>query len=110
MSAGNTTVAITPGSGATVAVYGDANAQLFQRVLAAPEGSEKSTYWATYVAQSAGTGATTNLFTMAGSATKTVKLVKLFVSATCTTAAAIFDVLMTRQSAVDTGGTAATAA
>ena len=106
----NTTIAVTPGSGSTVAVYSDGSSQLFQRVYTAPDGVQSATYYANYKAQSAGTSATTNIWTFAGSATKTVKITRLTVSATASTAAAIFDLCLNRQTAVDTGGTAATAA
>ena len=106
----NTTIAVTPGSGASVAVYNDATPQSFQRVLAGPEGSQKATYFAAYKAQSIGTGATTNIITFAGSATKTIKITRLIVGATASTAASYFDVLVNRQSTADTGGTAATTA
>ncbi len=106
----NSTIAVTPGSGAVVAVYTDATPQSFQRVLTAPDGSQETTYFANYKAGSVGTGATTNILTFAGSATKTVKVTRITVSATATTAAAIFDLCLNRQSAADTGGTAATTA
>jgi len=106
----NTIVAVTPGSGASIAVYNDATPQSFQRVLAAPEGSQATTYFASYTGQSIGTGATTNIITFAGSATKTVQVSRILLSATATTAASYFDVLLKRQTTADTGGTAATAA
>ena len=106
----NTTIAVTPGSGSTVAVYSDGSSQLFQRVLTAPDGSQETTYFANYKAANAGTSATTNIFTFAGSATKTVKVTRLTVSATASTAAAIFDLCLNKQTAADSGGTAATAA
>ena len=106
----NTTIAVTPGSGSTVAVYSDATNQLFQRVLAAPEGAQTATYFASYTGQSIGVGATTNILTFAGSATKTIQVSRILLSATATTAASYFDVLLKRQTTADTGGTAATAA
>lgn len=106
----NSTVAVTPGSGASVAVYNDATPQSFQRVLSAPDGSQETTYYANYKAGSVGTSATTNILTFAGSASKTIKITRITVSATATTAAAIFDLCLNRQSAADTGGTAATTA
>ena len=108
----NTNIAVTPGSGANVAVYNDAStpAQSFQRVIAAFEPSQKATYFASYKNLSIGTGATTNILTMAGSATKKVTVTRITLSATSTTTAAYFDVLMNRQSAADTGGTATTTA
>jgi hypothetical protein len=106
----NTTIAVTPGSGSTVAVYSDASSQLFQRVLNAPDGSQEKTYFANYKAVSAGTSATTNILTFAGAASTIVKVTRITVSATATTAAAIFDLCVNRQTAVDTGGTAATTA
>lgn len=108
----NTNIAVTPGSGANVAVFADASVpvQSFQRVISAQEPSQKTTYFASYKAGSIGTAATTNIITFAGSATKKVTLTRLTVSATATTAASYFDVLLNRQSAADTGGTAATTA
>ena len=106
----NTTIAVTPGSGSTVAVFSDATSQLFQRVLSAPDGSQNLTYYASYTAQSVGVGATTNILTFAGSATKTVYVTRITVSATATTAAAVWDLCVNKQTAVDTGGTAATTA
>ena len=106
----NTTIAVTPGSGASVAVYNDSNSYAFQRTIAALEPSQKATYFASYTAQSIGTGATTNIITIAGSATKKVTVSAIFLSVTATTAASYFDVLLKKQSTADTGGTAATAA
>ena len=70
----------------------------------------KATYSASYKGQSAGTSATTNIFTFAGSASKTIKIVRLYIAATAATAAVYLDVLLNKQTAADTGGTAATAA
>jgi hypothetical protein len=106
----NTTVAVTPGSGASIGVYNDASSYSFQRVISALEPSQKTTYFASYKGQSIGTGATTNILTIAGSATKKVTVAAIFLSATAATAASYFDVLVNRQSAADTGGTAATTA
>ena len=106
----NATIGVTPGSGSTIAVYNDSNTYSFQRVINAPEPSQKATYYASYTGQSIGTGATTNIITVAGSATKKVTVAAVFLSATATTAASYFDVLVKRQSTADTGGTAATAA
>jgi len=110
MAAGNTNVQVTAGSGTAIACYQDASNNEFQRVFAALEDTQKATYYANYTGQSVGTGATTNIFTVAGSATKTVKIVGLYIAATAATAASYFDVLVKRQSTADTGGTAATAA
>lgn len=106
----NSTIAVTPGSGSSVAVYNDASTYSFQRVINAAEPSQKTTYFASYKGQSIGTGATTNIITVAGSATKKVTVAAIFLSATATTAASYFDVILNRQSTADTGGTAATAA
>ena len=106
----NSTIAVTPGSGSTIAVYSDASSQLFQRVFTSPDGNQEKTYFANYKAQSAGTSATTNIWTFAGAASTVVKITRITVSATASTAAAIFDLCLNRQTAVDTGGTAATAA
>lgn len=108
----NSTTAITPGSGANIAVFNDASTpvQSFQRVISSPEPSQKATYFASYKAVSVGTGATTNILTMAGSATKKVTITRLLIGGTAATAASYFDVLLNRQSTADTGGTAATTA
>lgn len=106
----NTSVAITPGSGATVGTFADSNSVNFQRVITAAEPSQKNTYFAAYKAQSIGTAATTNILTMAGSATKKVTVNSVLMAATATTTAVYFDVLVNRQSTADTGGTAATTA
>lgn len=100
-------VSVTPGSGANIAVYTDAGNNVYQRVISAPEDSQLATYSIVYKGQSVGTSATTNIFTIAGSATKTVKITRLYIAATAATAASYFDVIVNRQSSADTGGTQA---
>lgn len=109
MALTSTPVAITAGSGTSIAGFSDGTS-VYQRVIVAPEDTQLTTYSAMYKAVSAGTAATTNILTMAGSATKTVKITRLTFSGTIATTAVYFDILVNRQSAVDTGGTAATAA
>lgn len=69
-----------------------------------------ATYRATYKNLSVGTAATTNIATIAGSATKTVKVTSIKISGTIATTAENYDAQVNRQSAADTGGTATTAA
>lgn len=70
----------------------------------------KPTYSAAYLAQSAGTSATTDIFILGGSATKVVRLLQLAITITTATAGVAYDVMLVKESALPTGGTAATAA
>lgn len=74
------------------------------------EGSGSPTYSAAYTAQSVGTSATTAVFYIAGSATKTVRLLQMIVSVTVATAGVAFELTMQKESVLPTGGTKATAA
>lgn len=68
-------------------------------------------YKATYGAAagfSAGTAATTDIFTIYGSGTKTVRVTRLLISSTTSTAAAYYDVILAKRSTAATGGTPAT--
>lgn len=68
---------------------------------------QKATYGAAATAFSAGTGATTDIFTIYGSASKTVKVQKLLISSTTATAASYFDIVVAKRSTAFSGGTAA---
>ena len=70
----------------------------------------KATYSASYVAQSVGTSATTAIFGLVGSATKTVRLVRLIAGVTIATAGEEYDFLLQKESVLPTGGTLATVA
>lgn len=73
-------------------------------VASVPFDGGKTSYAASYKATSVGTSATTNLFTITGSATKTVRVTRLAVSGTIATTAEEWDLLIVKQSAADTGG------
>lgn len=75
-----------------------------------PNDGHKATYSATYTAQTVGTAATTAIFYIAGSATKTIRVCKVVVSATIATAGQTFDLAQQFETALPTGGTSATAA
>ena len=80
-----------------------------RQVVALADGC-KSTYSASYTAQSVGTSATTAIAYLAGSATKLVKLVQVTINATIATAGEEYDLTFQKESVLPTGGTKATAA
>lgn len=65
----------------------------------------RRSYAAALTALNAGTGATTNLAELIGSATRKVRLLKVAVSGTILTAAEDWDLQLRKQSTADTGGT-----
>ena len=80
-----------------------------RQVVAIGDGG-KATYSAIYTAQSVGTSATTALFYLSGSATKTIRLLQLIVNATIATAGEEYDLVLQKETALPTGGTKATVA
>lgn len=83
---------------------------LAERQIVSVADGGKATYSATYYGQSAGTGATTALAYLTGSASKLVKLVQIIISATIATAGEEYDLLFQKETVLPTGGTKATAA
>ena len=66
---------------------------VFPAAAAAPLDGYKATYMAGFVARSAGTSATTDIFTIFGSATKTVRVLAMGISGSTATAAAYYDII-----------------
>jgi hypothetical protein len=64
----------------------------------------KATYGAAATAFSAGTAATSDIFTIYGSGTKTVRVTRLVVSSTTATAAVYYDLVLAKRSTIPTGG------
>jgi len=73
------------------------------------DGLNAVTYRATCAPFSAGTGATTAIATLAGNASKTVRVTKVSVSSTTATAAVYYDVQLNKTSTAHSGGTATAA-
>lgn len=65
----------------------------------------KASYMAVFVALNVGTAATTEIVTLYGSATNVIRVLQIGISGTIATAAAYFDVVLAKRSAVPTGGT-----
>lgn len=80
------------------------------RVSNHPLDGSKATYFATYAGQSLGTAATTACFGLGGSASKTIRLLQVIISATIATAGEEYDLKLQKESVLPTGGTAATTA
>lgn len=96
---------MTIGDANTAAQVAAVNAQL---QLSVDIEGKKSTYGAAAVGFSAGTGATTDIFTLYGSASKTIRVLKVLISSTTATAAVYYDYIIARRSTAFTGGTAGT--
>jgi len=96
-------------AGNNVYTGGGATPAAERQVVSLADGG-KATYSAAYTAQSLGTGATTACFYIAGSASKTVRLLQLIFSATIATAGEEYDFTLQKESVLPTGGTKATAA
>lgn len=79
-----------------------------QGVYIAPGGHP--TYSAAYIAQSAGTSATTEIFNLIGASAVTVRCCQIVANVTQTTAGQEYDLAIQKNSALATGGTKATAA
>ncbi len=89
------------------AEYTDANGNITAPLITALSGDTwKATYSASYKALA---GVAGDLFTLTGSASKTIKLVRIEISGIATTAATP-DVSLEKRSTADSGGTAVTAA
>jgi hypothetical protein len=73
--------------------------------LVSTDGIFNATYRATCAPFSAGTGATTDIATITGSASKTIRVTKIVVSSTTATAAVYYDLQISKTSAAHTGGT-----
>lgn len=69
----------------------------------------KATYSAAFTALNPGTAATTDVFVLVGSATKTIRVLRFGISGTEATAAAYKDVVLSIRSAATTAGTSSTA-
>jgi hypothetical protein len=80
-----------------------------KQVVALSDGG-KATYSACYTAQSAGTSATTEIAYIAGSATKTIRVLGIILTGTQATAGQEYDLTIQKEAALPTGGTKATAA
>ncbi len=104
----NTSVAITAGSGTSIASFADANSLQFQRVLSAPDGSQYTTYRAAVSALAVTAAATTDIFQIIGAANKLVRITSLKISGTIATTAVFVDYQLFKRSAAASGGTAAT--
>lgn len=78
------------------------------RVLSTPSSETRATYSATSAIAFASVANATDIFTITGSATKTVRILRIGFSATQTTAAAV-NVLLVKRSTADTAGTSAAA-
>lgn len=83
------------------------NSQLVdtQVVANSPIDGFQATFCASILGLNVGTSATTDIFTIFGSASKLVKVTRLQIMATIATAAALFDVLLSKRSAATTAGT-----
>lgn len=99
-----------PSTAANVAnvLAGTQPTQFYSAVAAAALDGYKATYAAAFVAQSAGTAATTDIFTIFGSASKTIRVLQIGISGTVATTALYADALLQVASAAPTGGTATT--
>ena len=80
------------------------------RVASHPLDGSKATYSAAYTAGSLGTSATTAVFQIGGSASKTVRVTDVIISATIATAGEEYDLTLQFETVLPTGGTSATAA
>jgi hypothetical protein len=74
-------------------------------VQSAPTDGTKQTYSASSASLVPATTTPSDIFTITGSATKTIRVTRVSVSATQTTVAALIDVLLILRSAANTGGT-----
>jgi hypothetical protein len=101
----NTTLP-TMTNGQQSANQSDANGRLL--VLSANTDGVKATYSATSAIAFASAATATDIFTITGSASKTIRVLRIGFSATQTTAAAV-NVLVIKRSTADTGGTSAAA-
>ena len=100
-----------PSTAANVAnvVLGANPAQGYSLVANAPLDGYKATYAAALVGLNVGTSATTDCFTIFGSGTKTIRVLRVSVSGSVATAAAQYDLLLQVCSAAPASGTATTA-
>jgi len=74
-------------------------------VLVSTDGIFAATYRAALAPFSAGTGATTDIANLTGSATKTIRVTKVTVSSTTATAAVYYDLQLLKTSTASSGGT-----
>lgn|SRR5574337_852801 len=99
-----------PSTAANVAnvVAGTQPTQYYSAVAASLLDGYKATYGASAVGVSFGTGATTDCVTIFGSASKTIRVLRLRISSTTATAAAYYDLLLQVCSAAPASGAATT--
>ena len=97
------------GSPGTPGNYQEVDANNDAQVKATILDGKKASYRCIYSAVAIGTAATTNIFTIGGSATKTVRVTRIQASGTKATTADQYDAQLVVQSAADTLGTAVTA-
>lgn len=91
------------GDGNTAASIATVNKSLALNVSL--DGINAQTYRAVCAPFSAGTGATTAIATLTGSASKTIRVTKVAVSSTTATAAVYYDLQLNKTSTAHTGGT-----
>lgn len=98
-------------SGAVASVYSGVGASLnanFLQTIGNPNEGQFPVFGASFTGVSAGVGATTDFFTIFGSASKLVGILQIGLISTTATAAAYYDLVVKVASAAPTGGTATT--
>src|SRR6267142_1179389 len=90
-------------------VVGTLPAQTYLLAASTPVDGYKQTYSAALTALNVGTGATTDVAVLTGSASKTIRVTRVGISSTEATATAFKDVVLSVRSAATTAGTSTTA-